>query len=376
MRILITGGAGFIGSRLSVKLTDRGHKVTLLDTLSTQIHGENPYESDLVKSIPKQVVLIKGDVQDQKLMEELITQNEAIIHLAAETGTGQSMYEIQHYSAVNIQATATLMDLLTNKKHSIQKVVVASSRAIYGEGQYECETHGMIYPSARAEADLLRGDFKVKCPHCNTNAKLVATSEESRVHPTSIYGVTKQVQEQMVMIAGEAVGLPVTALRYQNVYGPGQSLKNPYTGILSIFSTRILNNNPISIFEDGLESRDFVYIDDVVDATVMSLEMEEANGEVFNVGSGVPVTVLEVTKTLLEMYGSDLEYNISGNFRLGDIRHNFADLKKIKEKLGFSPKFSFAQGIKNFTDWVKTQQVEEDKYEQSIMEMKAKGLYK
>ena len=309
-------------------------------------------------------------------MSNAINGKEIIVHYAAETGTGQSMYDIDHYSNVNIQATAQLLDYITNEKNTIEKIVVASSRSIYGEGKYKCKTHGVVYPKARKEQDLLNGDFGVKCPHCGVDAELLLTDENSKIHPASIYGITKQVQEQMITLMGESLGISTIGLRYQNVYGPGQSLKNPYTGILSIFSTRILNGNSINIFEDGKESRDFVYIDDVVDATYRAIKSERKENEVYNVGTGIGTTVEEVTKLLYKFYGQEENYSISGNFRLGDIRHNIADLTKIKEGLGFTPMVGFDEGINRFCSWVKGQEVEEDKFQASLEEMKEKGLLK
>jgi len=371
--ILITGGAGFIGTNLALQLIDKGYNVTVLDNLSPQIHTK---ESTLFASIKDKVSFIHGDVRNTSDWEMALKNQDAIIHLAAETGTGQSMYEISKYVDVNIQGTAHLLDYLTNEKHTIKKVIIASSRAIYGEGKYTCSSHGKVYPLARVDVDLSEEDFNVKCPICHDDVTLELTDEESKIHPTSIYGITKQNQEQMIMVTCKALNIPAVAFRYQNVYGPGQSLSNPYTGILSIFSTRIKNGNNLSIFEDGAESRDFVYIDDVVDATILGLEKEEANGEVFNVGSGVGTTVTTVAELLKENYGADIDIQITGNYRLGDIRHNIADLVKIKEKLNFEATVTFPEGLKKFTDWVNTQSVETDNYETSILELKEKGLYK
>jgi dTDP-L-rhamnose 4-epimerase len=305
-----------------------------------------------------------------------IKGQDVVIHLAAETGTGQSMYEVEKYNEVNIMGTAHLLDTLANKRHSIKKIIIASSRAIYGEGKYNCINHGVQYPNERKEKDMDNGEFNPKCIVCNTELQLVATDEYSEIHPSSIYGINKQQQEQMVMLMGASLGIPAVAFRYQNVYGPGQSLSNPYTGIISIFSTRILNGNDIDIYEDGKESRDFVYIDDVVDATILGLENDVANGEVFNVGSDEVTTVLTVAKTLKKLFNATTVINVSGNYRLGDIRHNLADLTKIKTLLGFTPKYNFQQGISEFVTWVKTQKVEKDKYEQSKQELQAKGLMK
>ena len=377
MNILITGGAGFIGSRLSLALLKRGHKVTVLDNLSKQIHGDNPYGSSLFCSIKNKVNFIEGDVTSQSDLHGALKNNEIVVHLAAETGTGQSMYQIESYCKVNIGGTALLLDLITNDKSlSIKKMVVASSRAIYGEGKY-CNSRGeVVYPEERKEADMSAGDFEVKDSLTGENLILQSTDENSKIHPSSVYGITKQNQEQLFLTVGKAIGIPAVAFRYQNVYGPGQSLTNPYTGILSIFSTLIKNGKDINIFEDGKESRDFVYIDDVVDATILGIEKSEADYLSLNVGSGVSTDVLTVANTLKKLYQSDVNVNVTGNYRLGDIRHNFADITLIRKHLGFEPKFNFDEGISLFTDWVKEQEIKESRYEESLSEMKAKGLYK
>lgn len=374
--VLITGGAGFIGSNIALNLVEKGYSVTVLDSLSPQIHGKDPESSSLYRSVKDKVNFILGDVRDRSIWKKIIPNVEIIIHLAAETGTGQSMYEIEKYIDVNINGTALMLDVLTNCKHSVEKVIIASSRAIYGEGKYKCAEHGIVFPEKRKESDMLRKDFYVKCPYCDTNVQLVATDEESKIHPTSIYGITKQTQEQMVMLSCKSIGLPCVAFRYQNVYGPGQSLKNPYTGILSIFSTILRNNNLVNIFEDGKESRDFIYIDDVVRATILGVEKVEANFNVYNVGTGVPVEVLNIANFLKEEYESSGEIKITGAFRVGDIRHNFADISKIQNDLEFNPIFDFKKGVSIFADWVKTQPVENNIFSKSIDEMREKGLYK
>ncbi len=375
--ILITGGAGFIGSGLALYLINEGCTVTVLDNLSEQIHGVDPeISSPLYQSIKEKVRFIKGSVTSRSDWEKAIDGNEVIVHLAAETGTGQSMYQISHYAAVNIGGTALMLDILANQKTAIKKVIIASSRAIYGEGKYISTELGPVYPKHRMAADMDKGHFEVTYPGAVTPLQLVATDEESKIHPSSVYGITKLNQEQMVMTVCPTLGIAPVAFRYQNVYGPGQSLTNPYTGILSIFSTLVLNNKPLNIFEDGKESRDFVFISDVIHATFLGIEKEEANGQVFNVGTGVPTTVLEVAEGLIRLYGKEVPVTISGNYRLGDIRHNYADLKKIESLLGFSPSVSFAEGLQQFTAWVKAQEVQTSRYEESIAEMKAKGLMK
>jgi dTDP-L-rhamnose 4-epimerase len=375
-KILITGGAGFIGSNLALSLVKKGHVVTVLDNLSKQIHGGHPETSFLYKSIIDKVIFINGDVSNRADWEKALIGQDAVIHLAAETGTGQSMYEIYKYSHVNISGTALLLDILANQKHAIRKIIVASSRSIYGEGRYYCVSHGEVYPLTRSETDLVNGSFECKCPVCGENIELLATHENSKIQPQSIYAVTKYNQEQMVLLAGKSLNIPAVAFRYQNVYGPGQSLSNPYTGILSIFSTLIKNNSPINIFEDGKESRDFVYIDDVVNATVLGLESDNANFNVYNVGTGRPVDVLHIAHTLVDLYKADVPINITGNFRIGDIRHNYADLSEISRDLNFTPRYQFEQGISKFSEWVNSQEVQENKYSNSIKELKERGLLK
>lgn len=377
-KILITGGAGFIGSNLALLLIEKGFEVTVLDNLSNQIHGDDPEKtSSLYKSILNKVNFIKGTVTSKSDLEKSIAGQDIIVHYAAETGTGQSMYEIAKYTEVNIQGTALMLDILANSKHQVKKVVLASSRSIYGEGKYYSEEMDQfVYPRHRVSELMDKGDFDVKYPGCTKPLKLVATDEESKIHPSSVYGITKQNQEQMIMTVCPTIGIAPVAFRYQNVYGPGQSLLNPYTGILSIFSTLIKNNKSINIFEDGKESRDFVFIDDVVYATYLGIINDSANGQVFNVGAGTATDVLTVAKTLIKLYGNNVETNVSGNYRVGDIRHNYADLNKISNILGFTPSVDFETGITKFAQWVNSQEVSAGKYEDSIHEMKEKGLFK
>lgn len=377
MRVLITGGAGFIGSHIALKLIEKGYEVTVLDNLLEQIHGADPDRtSPLYCSIKDKVRFINADVCDKAALEEGLRDADYVIHLAAETGTGQSMYEIKRYVDVNIGGTALLLDLLTNTKHQVKRVVVAESRAIYGEGKYHCEKCGDVYPTERKNDDMAKGDFECHCPKCGGKLTLVATTEDSAIHPSSVYGIGKQVQGQLVHLICKNIGIESVSFRYQNVYGPGQSLTNPYTGILSIFSNRIKSHKGINIFEDGKETRDFVYIDDVVDATIAGLEVPEANGYVFNVGTGIATDVLTVAQTLCKQYGIDVPLTVSGNYRLGDIRHNYADITLAKQILGFTPKWNFIKGIAQFVKWVKVQDIHDINYEESLEEMEKKGLYK
>lgn len=378
MRTLITGGAGFIGSHLALRLLQEGHQVTVLDVLSAQIHGPEPETtSPLFASIRDKVRFVQGSVCNRDTLVGCIQDQDAVVHLAAETGTGQSMYEVHRYSDTNVGGTALLLDVLANERgrHQVRRVVVASSRAIYGEGKYRSPDGTIVYPGPRSAEDMTRGRFEPVCPKTGKDLTPMPTDEDSLIHPNSVYGITKQVQEQLVMTVCQSIGLEAVSLRYQNVYGPGQSLSNPYTGILSIFSTRILNGNPIHIFEDGKESRDFVYIDDVVDATCAALLVPEAAGHTFGIGTGVATDVLGVAEKLRAKLNPEATIKITGAFRSGDIRHNFADTRKARDILGYSHKVSFDAGISAFADWVKKQQVAPDVYEQSIAEMASKGLF-
>lgn len=374
--ILVTGGAGFIGSRLSLELVGKGYVVTVLDNLLQQVHGENPEaDSPLYKSIVGQVRFIKGDVVNTEDWENALVGQDIIVHLAAETGTGQSMYEIGKHSEVNVSGTAKMLDLLVNNQHKIKKVIVASSRAVYGEGKYSHPHLGVVFPPSRKVESMMIREFEMKHED-GQNLTPVPTDETSKINPISIYGITKYTQEQMVMLSCSSIGVPAVSLRFQNVYGEGQSLANPYTGILSIFSTQILNGEEINVFEDGKESRDFIHVEDVVSAILMSIENEAANGEVFNIGTGVSTSVKEVAETLASAYGKQVPIKISGLFRVGDIRHNFADTSKAQKILGFNPKITFKEGISKFTSWVSAQSVSTIRVSDSLNEMKSKGLLK
>ncbi len=376
-KVLITGGAGFIGSNLALKLIDKNYEVTVLDILSEQIHGNDPdTTSPLFCSIKDKVNFIKGNVTSKTDLAKALDDQDIVVHFAAETGTGQSMYQIEHYTNVNIVGTALLLDLLANNKKKVSKVIIASSRAVYGEGKYKSEELGFVYPLTRKDNDMKAGNFEPTCPGSVSALQKVATDEEAKLHPSSLYGITKLNQEQMVMTMCPLMGINAVAFRYQNVYGPGQSLSNPYTGILSIFSSLIKNEKALNIFEDGKESRDFVFIDDVIDATIAGIEMDEANNEVFNVGTGIPIEVNKVAAELLSYYKREVPVVISGNYRLGDIRHNFADITKITSKLGFTPKVFFEEGIKQFANRVDKQAVPVSSFSESIEEMKKKGLFK
>jgi dTDP-L-rhamnose 4-epimerase len=373
-KVLITGGAGFIGTNVARELIKDGYDLTILDNFLPQIHGNN---KTLPEDLRSKVKLIVGDVSDKDVLYTALKDANVVIHYAAETGTGQSMYSVSHYTNVNIQATANLCEFIINEDHSIETIIVASSRSIYGEGKYSSPDFGIVYPKSRTHSNI-KESYEVSCPISgNYNLTPKATDEESKIHPSSFYGITKQVQEQMIILATKLKNINGYALRYQNVYGPGQSLKNPYTGILSIFTRIALQNQEINVFEDGLETRDFVYIDDVVNATISCLKLEEKGQHVLNVGSGVPVNVLEVANEIISYLNSSSKINISGNFREGDIRHNFADLNLIKKITGFEPKWDFKNGLHKFIDWAIIQDdipTDTNDYIKSLEELKEKGL--
>ena len=373
-QILITGGAGFIGTHLTKKLIQSGFSVKILDNLSEQVHGKSPDLSDPIYQSEK-LTFIRGDVLDQQLLKKCLVNVDAIVHLAAETGTAQSMYEIAHYNNVNSQGTALLLDTLANTQHKVKKFILASSRSIYGEGAYDCTQCGNVYPESRPLSQLKSNNWELTCPSCSQkNIKPIPTPETARVNPASIYAATKYAQEDLARIACDSFGVNAVVLRFQNVYGVGQSLNNPYTGILSIFSTRIRRNLSLPIFEDGLESRDFIYVDDVVNAIELSLKTKLVKSTIYNVGSGQPTSVFNIATKLVECFEGQIQPHITGQFRLGDIRHCYADLNKIKSELGFNPKISINEGLNKFVAWVKTQPLPEDKLDKANSELQSRGM--
>jgi dTDP-L-rhamnose 4-epimerase len=347
--------------------------VAILDNFSPQIHGG---KQELPEDLADNVELFRGDIRDDFVLRRALEKQDVVVHFAAETGTGQSMYEILRYQEVNIGGTAAILDHLVNRPNArLSKIVVASSRAIYGEGKYRCDEHGIVYPGPRALADLRVGQFEPRCPICRAGCTPEATTEASPLSPLSFYGLTKQVQEQMVLMFARAKGFSAYALRYQNVYGPGQSLRNPYTGILAIFSSLARFNSPIQIFEDGRESRDFVFVEDAVEATWRCIAADRDAVESFNVGTGLKTTVVQVAEEIVRFFGSHSEISITGAFREGDVRHNFADLARIRETIGFSPRFDFCDGLKRFLAWAEEQDVVPTGYESSLYELRERGLF-
>ena len=374
MNILVTGGAGFIGSWLIESLLHSGHQVTVIDNLSPQIHGALPNPDAPWLKTDCGVKFIRADIRNLAVMDEALATVEAVVHLAAETGTGQSMYQVAHYYEVNQQATAALFEAIATKHRHIRRVILASSRSVYGEGAYRLD--GQIYvPGSRDPKRLEAGFFEATGPQGQV-LELIATPEGAVPSPASVYAATKLANETLGRLMAEAYNLTVVALRFQNVYGERQSLRNPYTGILSIFSNRMRQGLPINIFEDGQESRDFVHVSDVVRAITTALDADLPPFTIANVGSGLATSVLEVAKLLRQLLGSSSELNISGNFRIGDIRHCYADLSHTRALLGFAPAVSMESGLRAFCNWVLTQPVLEDRSAQALQELTRAGLGK
>lgn len=377
-KILITGGAGFIGSYIVDELhKQQQYEIVVLDNFSEQIHGNDYQDGLLYNQILNKCSIVHGDVRDKELLTNILKDVEVVIHLASETGTGQSMYEINKYTEVNILGTSNLLEAIMKQENKVEKIILSSSRSVYGEGMYSCSDHGIVYPRSRDYKNMIDGDFSVKCPHCNLVAELIPTNENAQLTPISYYAYTKLAQEQMLETMCPMMGIDYTIFRYQNVFGAGQSLKNPYTGILSIFSKLLLNNDTINIFEDGLESRDFIEVKDVARITCDAVGNSKTNNRVINVGSGGSTSVLQIANILKHYYSSESMIEISGDFRKGDIRHNIADLSLAKELCDFTPKYTFEEGISEFVQWVlKENNVNSDNlnYNKSLNELLEKGL--
>lgn len=367
-KILITGGAGFIGTNLIKALLKEEWNIVVLDALIKQVHPEGKWEK------PGQVTFFHGDVCDEKIVSEALEGVDYIVHLAAETGVGQSSYEIARYVSVNEFGTAVVLEEASRHTKCLKGIILASSRAVYGEGRYICERCGDVYPAGRDADDLKQGRWDLHCTECKGPIEPTGSTEDQPLNPASVYAITKHNQEQLVAQFTRSFNIPSIALRFQNVYGPGQSLSNPYTGILSIFSTRIMAGNPVLIYEDGNEKRDFVYIKDVVQSICLSIKKEFSGFDIYNVGSGEGTTVLEVAKILVEEIKGNVPVEVVGKYRLGDIRHAWADIKKIQEGLGFRPAVSMREGLRSFVAWVKQQPKREDRYEIMEKEMAEKGL--
>lgn len=369
-KVLVTGGAGFIGSHIVDMLVENGYEVRVLDNFEPQVHnGRIP---DYLNEDAEYIV---GDVRNREDVENALEDVDMVAHQAAAVGIGQSMYNPGKFSDVNVTGTGNLLDLLVNgDNHNVTKLVVASSFSNYGEGAYGCDECGTVYPEERPEERMENGEWGQTCPSCGEDVEPVPTSEDSPLKSSSIYAETKRAQEEMSRIVGRHYDIDVVALRYFNVFGPRQSLDNPYTGVGTIFSSRIKNGNPPVIYEDGGQARDFVFVEDVARANMLALE-SDASDAVVNVGTGEPNTVEELAEELIEAYGADLEPEISGQYRAGDIRTCYADLSRAKEVLGFEPQVSFQDGIQSLVDWGRDRDAE-DQFEAAQDELEGEELVK
>jgi dTDP-L-rhamnose 4-epimerase len=349
--VLVTGGAGFIGSHLVDALVEPGYKVRVLDALVPQVHGENARPSYLNSAAE----FIQGDVCDRQLVNDALEGIDVVFHEAAEVGVGQSMYEIERYVRANDLGTAVLLEAILARRPQIKKLIVASSMSIYGEGAYTCESCGSVAPQLRPAEQLLDRRWEMECPNCGKQLSPAPTSEEKPLFPTSVYAVTKQDQEQFCLAVGRSYGIPSVALRYFNVYGTRQALSNPYTGVCAIFSARLLNGNRPMVFEDGEQTRDFVHVSDIVQANLLALESDRANYQAINVGTGRATSVRAVSRLLAQGLGLDLEPEIVAKYREGDIRHCVADISKARTLLGYEPKVLLERGIPELLSWVRAQ---------------------
>lgn len=368
-RILVTGGAGFIGSFTVDALVERGYQVRVLDNLDPQVHprGEIP------RYLNKEVEFIKGDVRYYQQLKKALKDIELVLHLAAAVGVGQSQYHIKHYVEINVGGTANLLDIIVNTRNKVEKIVVAASMSSYGEGCYHCPKCGEVRPPLRTEEQLSDSKWELICPYCQEVLKPIPTSEQAERHCNSIYAMTKRDQEDMVLNIGKTYKIPAVALRYFNAYGPLQSLSNPYTGVAAIFMSRIKNNNPPVIYEDGLQTRDFVSVHDIVRANLLALEDGGYNYQALNVGSGIPRTIREVAGLLASLYQRDIAPIITNKFRKGDVRHCYADINRIKTSLGFEPKIPFPEGMKELIEWAYEAE-SEDRFDQAAQELVHRGL--
>jgi dTDP-L-rhamnose 4-epimerase len=367
-RILVTGGAGFVGSHTVDALVRAGHEVRVFDNLTEQVHPEG-----WPNYLSRDIELHRGDMRDMGALRKAVDGVNVIFHLAAAVGVGQSMYEISRYMEVNTQGTANLLQVLLETKLKLEKLIVASSMSIYGEGQYRCDEHGAMAPPPRPIEQLRRKQWDVLCPICGTDLKPAPTTEAKPLQCTSIYALSKKDQEEMTLLFGRTYGLPVVAMRYFNIYGTRQALSNPYTGVGAIFASRLLNGKPPMIFEDANQMRDFVSVHDVVRANLLALERAEADAMAVNIGSGQPISIREVAAILADELEADVNPEITGKYRAGDIRHCFADISLAKRVLGYEARYGFRNGVAELVEWLRSQSAV-DRVGEASQQLTAYGL--
>lgn len=368
-KILVTGGVGFIGSHLVDGLIAKGYTVRVLDNLYRQIHPQGTLPAYFNKKAQFQ----KGDVTSKSNWIKALDGVDAVFHLASAVGVGQSMYEIEHYVKVNSLGTALFLDILANKKHNVKKIIVAASMSSYGEGTYRCDKCGEVRPPLRSKEQLAKKDFSVYCPNCSKLVNPVPTREDVKQNCNSIYAINKKNQEEMILNIGKAYDIPAVALRYFNVYGTRQSLSNPYNGVVAIFMSRIKNNKPPVINEDGLQSRDFIHIKDVTTANIAALENKRADHQVFNIGSGRPTTIKEIAYLLAKIYKSKVKPDITSKTRRLDVRHCYADISKIEKLISWKPKMNLEDGLAEVANWAQ-QEESIDKLDFALQQLEKRGL--
>lgn len=368
--VLVTGGAGFIGSFVVDALVESGHRVTVFDNLDPQVHPDG----QIPDYLNNDAEFIKGDVLDKEALSDAVKDKDWVVHFASAVGVGQSMYQIEHYTKVNNVGTAVLLDILVNEKHSVQKVLVAASMSSYGEGLYQAPDGRQVRPKLRTKEQMEKGLWELLDLETGETLTPVSTPETALQNCNSIYALNKKDQEEMVLMIGKTYEIPSVALRFFNVYGPRQSLSNPYTGVAAIFMSRIKSGNSPIIFEDGNQTRDFISVHDIASACLLALEKPEANYQVFNVGSGVPLPIRGVAETIAQISGrSEIAPEVTQQFRKGDVRHCYADITRIQSLLGFEPRISFEQGMQELIEWSRSVQAQ-DKTDDALAELRAKGL--
>jgi len=373
MHILVTGGAGFIGSHLVPRLVSRGHRVRILDALTEQIHGPG---AEFSAALREQAECLRGDVTDSAAVARALEDVDVVVHLAAETGMGQSQYEIVRYTDVNVGGTARLLQALSETRGAVRRLVLSSTARIYGDGPYRCPDHGRVFPAQRSVEQMSRGDWAMRCPDCGREVQVASCLEDDLRQPGSMYAVTKCAQEDMVRLFGAVYGLDAVVLRYQNVYGAGQALRNPYTGVLSVFCTRLRNGLVPEVYEDGDESRDFVYVTDIAEATVAAVERDGLGGETINVGGGGRSSIIDVARSIARAFGVDesIEPVVTGMFRAGEVRHMEADITTAQRLLDYAPAVSLDEGIRRLVTWVHQQPIHQDRSGKAFEELRARGL--
>ncbi|HEV7699645.1 MAG TPA: NAD-dependent epimerase/dehydratase family protein [Pyrinomonadaceae bacterium] len=369
LNILVTGGAGFIGSHLVDALVERGHTVRILDSLVEQVHG-----SKVPEHLNPAAEFVRADVCDAPAVSKALDGIDVVYHEAAEVGVGQSMYEIVRYVKANDLGTAVLLEEIVKRPRQFKKLIVASSMSIYGEGAYRCEVCSTVaHPNLRPAEQLAAHDWDFTCENCGGLLATIGTPESKPLFPTSVYAVTKQDQEQYCLAVGRAYHIPTVAFRYFNVYGTRQALSNPYTGVCAIFSARLLNDQAPTIFEDGEQTRDFVNVKDIVNANLLALETDRGDYNMFNIGTGRATSIKEVAQLLAAGLGKKISPEIVGKYREGDIRHCVADISKARTLLGYEPSVSLEDGLAELLSWLNDQEAD-DKVETATAELASRSL--